>query len=116
LASGDLDLIIKIWNVTTGLLVNSLHGHFDQVSSLINLNSRYLACGSNDGAIIVWDYQNGALVKSYTNHSDTVNCLVFLNNRNLLLSTSSDRTLKVWNLTNVWSKNKSIKFQVQYCK
>jgi WD40 repeat protein len=101
LASGESDGLVKIWDVTTGLLVNSLSGHTNKIASLVNLNSKHLASGSHDGQIRIWNYHNGACLRTFKSHLQTVSSLSLFKNGNLLLSASLDRTVKIWALKNV---------------
>ena len=61
LASGSCDQTIKIWNLTSMSLINTLQNNTNCINSLINiyLDSNYLISGSRDGTVQVWsnDYQ-----------------------------------------------------------
>jgi WD40 repeat protein len=52
----SFDRSIKIWNFNTGQLINTLHGHLDQVYSLIYLEKgSKLISGSRDSVIKIWN-------------------------------------------------------------
>jgi WD40 repeat protein len=61
LASGSCDQTIKIWNLTSMSLINTLQNNTNCINSLIsiNLDSNYLLSGSRAGTVQVWsnDYQ-----------------------------------------------------------
>jgi WD40 repeat protein len=101
LALCDQSAVVKIRNVTTGFLVNSLTDHStQQVFYFIELKNSYLASASIDGTIKIWNYTSGERVKTLKGHSNKVNCLCLIKN-DTLLSSSADRTLKIWKLTHV---------------
>jgi WD40 repeat protein len=101
LASGSFDTFehfVKIWNVTSDLLVNSLIGHTASVLTLFDLKNSHLASASADFTIKIWNYKNGTLLKTLLSHQDFVQALVLLENGNLL-SASADGAVNIWNLT-----------------
>ena len=55
LASGSWDKTIKIWDVETGLEVQTLVGHDHPVYSIaFDPSGQWLASGSEDGKINLW--------------------------------------------------------------
>ncbi|MCU0516728.1 MAG: hypothetical protein MUC60_07630 [Oscillatoria sp. Prado101] len=55
LVSGSNDKTIKIWNLDTGTLQNTLTGHTDTVYSVaISPDGKTLVSGSNDHTIKIW--------------------------------------------------------------
>ena len=55
LVSGSWDNTIKIWNLTTGKLQQTLQGHEDNVNSVaISADGNTLFSGSSDGTITLW--------------------------------------------------------------
>ena len=78
-----------------------LDAHTDMVKTLIELNSNKLASGSCDtnNQIIIWDLLSLNKLYTLNGHSDCVNILISINkdNNDLLISGSSDSTIKIWN-------------------
>jgi WD40 repeat protein len=105
LASGERVPVIKIWNVSVGLTINTLKGHTRQISALVNIKSDILASGSLDGTVRIWNHQNGTCLKTLTGHLNTILGLVWLHHNGILLSGSLDRTLKFWHVTRIVSNN-----------
>jgi len=54
LVSGSLDNTIKIWNPTTGALIQTLTGHTNPVKALTVLQNGNLVSGSEDYTIKIW--------------------------------------------------------------
>lgn len=57
LVSGSLDGTIKIWDVKTGELLFTLHGHKKAVTTIaFSPDGKTMASGSRDFSIIIWDW------------------------------------------------------------
>lgn len=68
------------------------------VKSLLQVNSTHFAVGSDDSKIYLYNVNTFAKLKSLSGHSSTINSLSLMLNSNLLVSASSDNTVKIWNL------------------
>jgi WD40 repeat protein len=101
IASGGYDCEIKIRSITTGE-TNLTISTGDWVSSLKLLtNGFYLACGLFNENINIYDINSsGSLISTLVGHSNPygVNDLISLNN-DLLASSISDCSIRIWNLT-----------------
>ncbi|MGZ3633961.1 MAG: WD40 repeat domain-containing protein [Parachlamydiaceae bacterium] len=75
--------------------VNTLKGHTDFVSALVELADGTLASGSKDKTIKLWDPVSGAMKHTLTGHTNGVNALVQLAD-GTLASGSGDKTIKLW--------------------
>ena len=104
IATGSYDKTIHIWSITTGItqmIINTTLG----VNSLQMLRDGIqLAAGLLDGRIQIFNLNNGNLLSTLQEHLAQINDIVLVNNGELLVSSSSDLSLKIWNLTT----NKSI--------
>jgi WD40 repeat protein len=110
LAIGDL-LLIKIWNVTSGHLVNSLYGHRKNLLALTELRKDYLASSSLDMTIKIWNYKIGTCLSTLRSHKNQILTLTLFQNV-YLLSGSFDKTVKVWNLAEIFKDSQ--KDNVEY--
>ena len=54
LASGSEDKTIRIWNVDTGDLVETLEGHNDRVYQVALDSNSWLASASKDKTVKIW--------------------------------------------------------------
>jgi hypothetical protein len=98
IASGLWNNTISIWDSSKYTCINTLKGHSDIVTTLINMPDNQLASGSCDSSIRVWDLN---LSSAYTlkGHTKAVRSLFFRSDK--LYSCSWDKTIKIW-------KNKKI--------
>ncbi|KAF1924973.1 WD40 repeat-like protein, partial [Didymella exigua CBS 183.55] len=118
LASASTDKIIKLWDASSGTLLQSLEGHFGSVFAIaFSPNGKTLAA-STDSTIRVWDVgssallqllqghsnyvksvafsPDGALLQSLEGHSGSVSAVAFSPNGKTLASASTDCLVKVW--------------------
>ncbi|NWJ95119.1 MAG: hypothetical protein HXX20_04985, partial [Chloroflexi bacterium] len=73
LASGSDDNSIKLWETSTGKLLNTLTGHSSYVWSVAySPDGKTLASGSYDKSIKVWEVSTGKLLNTLTGHSSYV--------------------------------------------
>jgi WD40 repeat protein len=104
IASGGLDdSTIQIWSISsgqtnrtinTGTVVNSL--------KLLN-NGIHLAAGLGSN-INIYNINTGSLVATLQGHSAFVRDLILISNSDLLASSSTDTTARIWDLTTYTSK------------
>jgi WD40 repeat protein len=92
---------IKIWNLETGNLEQTLFGHKQIIHSLvIHFSDRgnWLASGSHK--IKLWDLKTGESFLTLFGHKQGVYCLAISPDGQTLISGSKDCTLRIWNLKN----------------
>ena len=114
LASGSEDKTIKIWDVTTGKILNTLpseryanKGHQSSVRSVgFSPDGQQLASGSRDKTIKIWNVTTGKVLNTlpserYANkgHEGYVNSVGFSPDGKQLASGSGDKTIKIWDVT-----------------
>jgi WD40 repeat protein len=97
LASGGSDGTIRIWNTSTGTLINTLLGHTYIVSSVaFSPDGTKLASGSGDHTIKLWNVNTGTLIKTW--YSVNVSSVAFSPDGTKLASGSGDNTINLWNV------------------
>jgi WD40 repeat protein len=102
LASSSVDGngIIKLWNVSTGQLRQTLQGHQGLVRGLnFSPDGKILASGSLDRTIRLWDASTGQLLQTWQGHANMVRSVAFSPDGQTLASGSFDRTIKLWNVS-----------------
>ena len=105
-ASGSKDYTIRIWDTHKChfVCVKTIDtGSY--VSCLKSLHINRIASGTRSGEISIWDWKSGAHVCTLNGHSNSIFCLICLPN-GLLLSSSLDQTIKMWDLNRsvAWGK------------
>ncbi len=98
LASGGLsDRTLKLWQVSTGQLLNTLTEHEDDVWSVaISPDGQWLASGSWDKTVKLWQVSTGQLLKTLTGHEGEMNSVAISPDGQWLASGSGDKTVKLW--------------------
>ncbi|KAF2753583.1 WD40 repeat-like protein [Pseudovirgaria hyperparasitica] len=100
IASCSADASIKIWDSTTGSLLQTLEGHFAGISCIAwGPDSKTIASGSDDKSIRLWDVETGKPHKTaFTGHHSYVYSLSFSPKGNMLVSGSYDEAVFLWDL------------------
>ena len=97
LACGSGDRTIKLWDLATGTLKQTLEGHSSSVQSVaFSPDGRLLASGSGDQTIKLWNLATGALELTLEGHLSSVQSIAFSPDGRLLASGSDDQTIKLW--------------------
>jgi WD40 repeat protein len=103
IATGSEEKVIKIYNLTTGEVIQSLSGHDDAVYALIWLkcrendsSSNRLVSGSKDKTIKIFNVVTGEVLQTLIGHKSPVNCLALNSQQTQLASGSTDKSIKIW--------------------
>jgi hypothetical protein len=103
LISGDKNGTIKVWDVRTGELLKTVCNRSDgviwSIKCMINSSIRpnEILIASNLSTIRILDLKSYTFTLNLTAHDKRINCLEFLTGE-IFLSSSSDFTIKIWNL------------------
>lgn len=96
LVSGGRDATIKVWNLQTGTLINTLIGHEFYVSSIASTES-IIVSGFWDKTVRVWDLNSGKLLKTFETNSN-VKSVRLTNDKKKIISASFFGKIQVWNI------------------
>lgn len=101
MVSGSADCTVKIWNLNKRFRnVKTLRGHAGVVKCIdYDADTHRVASGSCDGVIRIWDIRKTKkkCATVLEGHNNWVRGLQMCGN--VLVSASSDRTLRAWNMT-----------------
>jgi WD40 repeat protein len=104
ITTGHYSGLIQIWNCLNGSILHNITAHLKQISCLLfSIDTQILISSDVSGLIKVWNHSSSNLIKHvYTlkGHNKVVTSLSLLNKHNLLASSSTDKTIKIWNLNN----------------
>ena len=96
LSSSD-DKAIKIWDENYNE-IGKFEGHEAAVRTLCKIDDNYFASGGFDNKIKIWDFKNKKCVQTLEGHMSNVLCIIKYNDK--LISSSCDRTIKIWEQKN----------------
>ncbi|WP_422928005.1 WD40 repeat domain-containing serine/threonine protein kinase [Singulisphaera sp. PoT] len=97
LATAGFDLTVRVWDVATARLKQTLEGHKARVYSVaFNKAGDRLVSASADRSAIVWDVTTGERIHVLRGHTDNVRCAAFSPDDAWIVSGSWDGTLRVW--------------------
>jgi WD40 repeat protein/serine/threonine protein kinase len=95
--SASQDTTLKVWNLDSGKVQQTLIGHTAAVNAVIMTGDKSLiVSASADKTLKVWDIHSGQVQRSLEGHTGKVNAVAMNPDGRFLVSASEDRTLKVW--------------------
>ena len=97
LATASRDGTIKLWDVSSGRLLNTLAGHENIVFSVVwSPDGQHLASGSYDRSVRLWDAASGMLLSTLTGHESSVRSVAWSPDGQRLASGSDDNSMRLW--------------------
>lgn len=97
--SGVMDTSVRIWDIETAELQQTLVGHTNTVDSVkFTLDGAFLLSSSWDRKIIRWDVITGQRLQTYEGHEGAVYMLDLMPDGERFISASADGTLKLWDI------------------
>lgn len=108
LVSASYDKILKIWDIESHQIINTLEGHSDGVKGLaLTPEGRKIISGSADRTVRIWDFDSGVELKTLEGHKDTVNFVAVTPDNKYVISGGGglwydtgpfDSTIRLWDL------------------
>jgi len=89
------DGVVHVWALSNYAQLARLEGHTDAVTCLA-LDGNFLLSGSEDGMVRVWDMHSYMSIASLQVHSAAVEGMVVVPENGLLVTCSTDSTVRVW--------------------
>merc|ERR1711957_562480 len=90
--------LIVIASQKVGLHVTSAHS--SPINSILNFGSHLMASGDDDGCIKVWDLRSKQVALEFHESEEFISDMVYHEQSNMLLATSGDGTLGVFDVRN----------------
>uniref|UniRef100_A0AAV2LTP4 Uncharacterized protein n=1 Tax=Knipowitschia caucasica TaxID=637954 RepID=A0AAV2LTP4_KNICA len=90
-----------LWDVESGQLLQSFHGHSGDVLSLDLAPSETgntFVSGGCDKKANVWDMRSGQNIQSFENHESDINCVKYYPSGDAFASASDDATIRFYDL------------------
>ncbi|MCG6551726.1 MAG: WD40 repeat domain-containing protein, partial [Candidatus Magnetominusculus sp. LBB02] len=95
--SGDIDGVVRHWDIKTGAVRRVFRGHSAEINSLqLARGGRFIFSASKDGMMILWDALSGQRVKVYKCPSGSLTCAAIDEDLSFIASGSSDRLIRLW--------------------
>ncbi len=98
LAAGCTDGNVKLWQLSSGTLLDVLQGHAGPVmSAVFSIDGQTLISGSADGTIEIWDIETREQLGVLTNNSDgSVMSVAISSDGQLIAGGGADSIIKIW--------------------
>ncbi len=108
LATGSVDTLVQLWDIKTAENIQTFTGESQVVNAAaMSHNGKYLAVGHKDNTVKLWDLKIGELSKTLLSSNAKwdfqgfiwgVSSLDFSQDDEYLLSGSTDRNVKLWQI------------------
>jgi len=95
--SGSSDTTIKLWEISTGKEIRTLHGHSSFVNSVaFSPDGKYALSGGGDKTVKLWEVSTGKELRTLVGHPGDVKSVTFSPDGRYALSAGYDTTIKLW--------------------
>lgn len=105
LASGGIDMTVRLWDTFTGKQLHVLTGHTGRVNGVaFSPDGKRLTSGSADKSVMIWDTATGRKLHSLQGHNASVKAIAFSRDGRQLYSGSEDMMVRTWDVESGESK------------
>jgi WD40 repeat protein len=98
LASTSADHTVKLWNTSTGQLLQTLQHNEAILGVVYSQDGQTIATAGNDHKVKLWHPLTGKCIRTLTGHTARVFCVAYSQDGKFLASGSVDKTIRVWNV------------------
>ncbi|KAK0634744.1 hypothetical protein B0T17DRAFT_481010 [Bombardia bombarda] len=103
-ASGGLDRKIYLWDLVGGGKTLEIDVSGEEVTEkgsvyALSVNHSILASGGPESIVRLWDPKSGKRITKFVGHTDNVRAILVNESGDMVMTASSDQTVKVWSVT-----------------
>jgi len=103
-ASGGLDRKIYLWDLAGGGKTMEIDVSGEDVTEkgsvyALSVNHGMLASGGPESIVRLWDPKTGKRITKFVGHTDNIRDILVNESGDMVLTASSDQTVKVWSVT-----------------
>ena len=98
LITGSADASLKVWDIKTGKMLHSLHGHSKQIST-IRTFEKFLFSGSFDGLVKMWNMATGELLHTFSEHQSEITSITLTDDGTYLAIGDQLGHISLWNVS-----------------
>ena len=99
--SGSADGCARLWSIDSGKCLHTFVGHSGPVTAMAIIDDVTLLTGSGDKTIMAWDALTGVCLRTFSDHSGAVTSIMVAHDNRTFITTSVDKTVKIWVVTSV---------------
>jgi autophagy-related protein 16 len=96
---GSVDGTVKVWNTSNGTLRATLKGGSSNAIISVDVTNHLVAGGGTDKTVRVWNFSTNRMVHHLVGHANKVTCVRFFSGERGIVTASSDRQIKVWDVS-----------------
>ncbi len=98
--SGSYDNTLRVWDLHTGVSLNTLYGHTDRIYGVaLSPDGRFAVSCSADRTIRIWDLDsNGVCAAILEGHTQGVHSVAVTPDGRRIISGSFDKTVRIWDI------------------
>jgi WD40 repeat protein len=97
LVSGATDGKLRVWNLETGEILQTLEGHSGRIFGVATLDTKRIVSGSDDQTLRVWDLDTGQAIKVLEGRAGRVRAFRLLDGHRLVTG-SGDGKVRIWDM------------------
>jgi len=100
LASGSNDRTVKLWDIQSGICVDTLRGHTNWIRSVtFSPDGLQLVSGGDDKTIRFWDVRSRRCLNTLRGYTNQVWSIAFSPDGRSLASGSGDQSVRLWEIS-----------------